>query len=94
MVHDTRSVFALLAGVVMALGVLASLTDRGVLGSKLLAVGFAIATVWATLGFFWSADHQTALGTTNYIALGSMAAVAAIYYGYKGANGVPLTDSI
>ncbi len=94
MAHDTRSVFAVAAGVVMVLGMLAALTDRGVLASKLLAIGFALATFWATLGFFWSGSHETVLGTDNYIALGSMAAVATVYYGFKGANGVPLTESI
>lgn len=94
MAVDTRTVFAVAAAVVMTAGVVASLLDRDVLASRLIAVAFAIATFWAVLGLAWAANNPTFLGTHNYIALASMAAVATVYYGYKAANGVGFTDRL
>lgn len=94
MAFGTRGVFAVFTIVLLVIGVVATYRGRDQIGIWAVALGFASASFWSILGFMWTQNHADALPENQYIALGSMAVVATIYYGFKAMNARGLKDEL
>ena len=84
MALDTRGVLAIMAGLLMIAGFVAARTERRLLGTWIMMVGFVVANMFSIMSIFWAQSNPSALSPRHWIAMSSMAAAAAIYYGYLG----------
>lgn len=85
---------AVIAIVLLVVGVAATARERQQVGIWSIAIAFAFASMWAILGFVWSQNNPSAVPSDQYVALSTMAVVATIYYGFKAINATGLTESL
>lgn len=94
MSFGTRGVLAIIALVLLVVGVVATQQGRKHVGIWSIAFAFAFASLWSILGFVWAQDNPSAVPSNQYVALGSMAVTATIYYGFKAMNATGLKESM
>mgnify|MGYP006305714203 FL=1 len=83
MAVGTRTVLALLGGVVLTVGVYLHATERESAGYAVMALGFAAAAAWAFLGMELARMGRASTPETTYLS-GAMAAVTlAMYFGMR-----------
>ncbi|WP_348610842.1 hypothetical protein [Halobaculum rarum] len=83
MAVGTRTVLALLGGVVLTVGVYLHATERESAGYAVMALGFATAAAWALLGMELASMGRASTPETTYLS-GAMAAVTlAMYFGMR-----------
>ncbi|QZP37685.1 hypothetical protein [Halobaculum magnesiiphilum] len=83
MAVGTRTVLALLGGVVLTVGVYLHATERESTGYAVMALGFATAGAWAFLGMELARLGRASTPETTYLS-GAMAAVTlAMYFGIR-----------
>lgn len=80
MAITTLGVLALMAAFCMIGGLIALRSQRDSAGVWLLAIGFAIATIWSGMGAFWAQSHDSMMSPKMYFIMATMAVTAAIYF--------------
>jgi hypothetical protein len=83
---DTRNVLAILAGLVMTVGVVFYNRGRNLEASFLLCGGFALAGLWAVMGMVLSNSQQTQVPGEIYLAMSGSAFVMSMYFYIDGRN--------
>lgn len=63
---------------------------RGLLGTWILVVGFAFATLWSGLNYVWARSNPSALSARSWLLLTTTAATAVVYYFYLAMDGQAL----
>ncbi len=81
MMLGTRSVLAVMAGVVMVIAIPVFRSGRRSEGLWLLTIGFFLATLWSAFSLAWARSHPGALSFQSYFLLATMAVAGTIYYG-------------
>ncbi|NEU56708.1 hypothetical protein [Halorussus sp. MSC15.2] len=92
MALDTRGVFAIIAGLLMTAALLAARTERRLLGTWIMTLGFAVALLWSVMSIFWAQSNPSALTPKLWITMASMAAASTVYFGYMGLHGEGLGE--
>lgn len=80
---STRLFIALMAAVVLFVGVVADRRDEEFAAAWLFVIGMALATLWSVLGFGLAKNHQTALSAREYLLVTSMTVLLTIFYLYR-----------
>ena len=83
MAVGTRTVLALLGGVVLTVGVYLHATERESAGYAVMALGFATAAGWAFLGMELARMGRTSVPETTYLSGGVAAVTLAMYFGMR-----------
>ncbi|MFC7068236.1 hypothetical protein [Halobaculum lipolyticum] len=79
----TRTVLALIGGVVLTVGIYLHASDREAAGLGAMAVGFATAAVWAFLGMELARQGVASAPATTYLSGGMAAVTLAMYFGMR-----------
>jgi len=87
MALDTRGVLAIIAGLLMTIALVAARTEERLLGTWIMTLAFAVASLWSVMSIFWAQSNPSALTPELWITMASMAAAATIYFGHMGLNG-------
>lgn len=83
MAVGTRTVLALLGGIVLTVGVYLHATERESAGYAAMALGFATAAVWAFLGMELARMGRASTPATTYLSGGLAAVTLAMYFGMR-----------
>ncbi|UPV73577.1 hypothetical protein M0R89_13640 [Halorussus limi] len=92
MALDTRAVLAIIAGLLMTVALVAARRDDRLLGTWIMMIAFAVATLWSVLSIVWAQSNPSALSPKLWITMASMAAAATVYFGYMGLHGEGLGE--
>jgi hypothetical protein len=92
MALDTRGVLAIIAGLLMTVALVAARTEERLLGTWIMTLAFAVASLWSIMSIFWAQSNPSALTPELWITMASMAAAATIYFGYMGLHGQGLGE--
>jgi amino acid transporter len=87
MALDTRGVLAIMASLFMLLAMVVARTERRLLGTWIMMLGFVFASLFSILSIFWAQSHPSVLTPKLWITMASMAAAATVYFGYLGLYG-------
>ncbi|UPV99625.1 hypothetical protein M0R88_14015 [Halorussus gelatinilyticus] len=87
MALDTRGVLAIIAGLLMTAALVAARRDDRLLGTWIMMIAFAVATLWSVLSIFWAQSHPSPLSPRLWITMATMAVAATVYFGYMGLHG-------
>lgn len=87
MALGTRGVLAIIAGTLMLLAMVVARFERRLLGTWILMVAFAVATLWSVMGIVWAGSNSSPLTPEIWMMVTSMAAAATVYFGYLGLYG-------
>jgi amino acid transporter len=87
MALDTRGVLAIMASLLMLLAMVVARTERRLLGTWIMMLGFVFASLFSILSIFWAQSHPSVLTPKLWITMASMAAAATVYFGYLGLYG-------
>lgn len=87
MALGTRGVLAIIAGTLMMLAMVVARFERRLLGTWILMVAFAVATLWSVMSIAWAESNPSPLTPGLWLAVASMAAAATVYFGYLGLYG-------
>lgn len=79
----TRTVFALIGGAVLTIGVLLHASDREGAGLAAFAVGCLFACGWAFLGMDLARRGLASAPAETYLSGGMAALVMTIYFGFR-----------
>jgi hypothetical protein len=83
MAVGTRTVLALVGGVVLTVGVYLHATDRVSAGYAAMAMGFATAAVWAFMGMELAQRGVASAPANTYLSGGMAAVTLAMYFGMR-----------
>lgn len=89
---DTRGVLAIMAGALMIAAFAVARTERRLLGTWLMMLGFVVATLWSGMSVFWARSNPSPLTSESWLSMAAMAAAASVYFGYLGLDGVGLGE--
>lgn len=92
MALDTRAVLAIIAGLLMTVALVAARTEERLLGTWIMMLAFAVASLWSIMSIFWAQTNPSALTPELWITMASMAAAATVYFGYMGLHGEGLGE--
>ncbi|WP_135829060.1 hypothetical protein [Halorussus halobius] len=92
MALGTRGVLAIMAGLLMTAAFVVAQTERRLLGTWLMTLGFVVATLWSIMSVFWAQSNPSPLTPSVWLTMASMAAAATVYFGYLGLSGVGLGE--
>ena len=87
MALTTRGVLAIIAGLLMVGALFVARSDRRLLATWVMMVGFIIATLYSIMSIFWAQSNPSPLTPEVWMTMASMAAAMAIYFGYMGILG-------
>ncbi|WP_128478044.1 hypothetical protein [Halorussus pelagicus] len=87
MALDTRGVLAIIAWLLMTVALVTARRGDRLLGTWIMMLAFAVATLWSVLSMLWSQSNPSALTPKLWITMVSMAASATVYFGYMGLHG-------
>lgn len=87
MALDTRGVLAIMAGLLMILAMVVARTERRLLGTWIMMLGFVFASLYSILSIFWAQSHPSMLTPELWMTMASMAGAATVYFGYLGLYG-------
>ncbi|UIO98450.1 hypothetical protein Hbl1158_07705 [Halobaculum sp. CBA1158] len=83
MAVGTRTVLALIGGVVLTVGVYLHASDREEIGLGTMAFGFAISALWAFLGMELARRGEATAPAETYLSGGMAAVTLAMYFGLR-----------
>lgn len=83
----TRGVLAIVAATLMMLAMVVARFERRLLGTWILMIAFAVATLWSVMSILWAQSNPSPLAPELWLAVASMAAAATVYFGYLGLYG-------
>ena len=92
MAIDTRGVLAIIAGLLMTVALVAARTEDRLLGTWIMTMAFAVASLWSIMSIFWAQTNPSALTPELWITMASMAGAATVYFGYMGLHGQGLGE--
>jgi hypothetical protein len=92
MAIDTRGVLAIIAGLLMTVALLVARREDRLLGTWIMMLAFAVATLWSVLSIVWAQSNPSPLTPQLWITMASMAAAATVYFGYMGLHGEGLGE--
>lgn len=92
MALGTRGVLAIIAGTLMILAMVVARFERRLLGTWLLTISFAVATLWSIMSIAWAGSNPSPLTPELWLMVTSMAAAATVYFGYLGLYGEGLGE--
>jgi peptidoglycan/LPS O-acetylase OafA/YrhL len=87
MALTTRGVLAIIAGLLMVGALLVARSDRRLLATWVMMVGFVTATLYSVMSIFWAQSNPSPLTPEVWMTMASMAAAMVIYFGYMGLLG-------
>lgn len=88
MAVGTRTVLAIIGGIVLTVGVYLHASDRTDAGYAAMAMGFATAAAWAFLGMELAQQGADSAPATTYLSGGMAAVTLAMYFGLRARSGI------
>lgn len=87
MALDTRSMFAIIAGLLMTAALVAARYEKRLLGTWIMTLGFAVASLYSIMSMTWAQSNPSVLTPKLWITMASMAGAATVYFGQMGLYG-------